>query len=176
MFLSSFSNQKVPNLARRKHFQRSAILPIGSVPSAVDYVTVTPSATGGASPGTVMVGAAGSDSNVNLALTAQGTGVVVKAKRYSVGLGTPLTVGTGTQFAFSGSGWGSSPSFTGVTGTDAAFSLQVTSGTGTTAGAAITLTFADLQWPNAPIYVCTQNGGSGNRIFFKRPQLPRSLR
>jgi hypothetical protein len=50
------------------------VVELTDVSGGVDYVNVTGAATG--NPGTVTVGAAGADANVNLSLTAQGTGKV----------------------------------------------------------------------------------------------------
>jgi hypothetical protein len=55
------------------------------------------------------------------------------------------------------SGWGTGASVTGVSGFDQAARFTVNSGTATgiTANPTMTLTFADLAWPNAPVCVAS---------------------
>jgi hypothetical protein len=60
-----------------------------TVGSGVDYATVTPSASG--NPGNVIIGASGSDSNVNLQLTTKGTSYVIVPGPLVIGTTTPQT-------------------------------------------------------------------------------------
>jgi len=77
-------------------------------------------------------------------------GTLAAAQRYGELYGTNLTT---SAFSFVGN-WGSTPSFTSVTGTDSGFMLVFSSGSGSPLpGPGITLTFADGTWTNPPVCV-----------------------
>jgi hypothetical protein len=89
-------------------------------------------------------------------------GDITLAKRFKASNGTALVAG---DFALS-AGWGSTAAIATITGTDQAFQGTITStGTGQAINPTLTLTFQNGTWTTVPIFVCSQNGGTGALSF-----------
>jgi fibronectin-binding autotransporter adhesin len=83
--------------------------------------------------------------------------------RFRHNQGTALVSG---DFSLS-AGWGNTSSISGLSGTDSAFTLTITSGgTGQAANPTITLTFHDGTWTNTPIVCITRGDGSTPQTGF----------
>jgi len=72
---------------------QARVIDLGS--AAADYLTLRGGVTG--SPGTVALGAGGSDANVNISISPKGTGQVVIPTQLQVGTATQLTLAAGEQ-------------------------------------------------------------------------------
>jgi hypothetical protein len=95
----------------------------------------------------------------------------VASSRFLAITGTQLTTG---QFSFGGN-WGTGASFTSVTGTDGAFTLTFSSGSGSPgANPTIQLNFADGSWTNPPVCNVTRADGSSPVTAYWAPTLPGS--
>lgn len=72
-------------------------------------------------------------------------------------VGTTLT---GTNFSIS-SGWGSTAVLQSISGTDQAYTFTILTGSTMVANPTVTTTFADGNWPSAPLGMIQLTGGSG---------------
>jgi len=156
------------------------LIAISPTASAVDGITITNAAT--ANPATVSLAATGSDSNVNLQLSAKGTGAVIAgdcstncvtfdtsavsgSKTVTIPNANSTTVqaldctGTGHVLAISASGVISCSADSGGSGTNNSVRLQNSTAQSTTGGVTATLTFDTEIFDNGAMHT-----GSGSRI------------
>jgi hypothetical protein len=137
---------------------------VDSTIAATNLVTGT-SGTANAVPKYTSASAIGNssitDNGTTVGLTEQ-----VNLERINVSNGTALT---SSNFGTLSSQWGSGAAFTSVTGTDQAFQFVVTTGTSTSGGGTLTITFENGSWGNAPICIEKNEavGGAGSLITLK---------
>jgi len=101
------------------------------------------------------------DHNGNITAKAKETGDW-HSRRYFADTGTALVAGD-----FTTAGWQTGSGGLGtITGTDQAFQFTMTAtDPNITLNPTVTLTFHDGTWTTAPVFVCSQNGGTGAQSF-----------